>query len=125
MAEASMNFEYPPGASPAEIWAILRKVAEDHEKTRLEMQEQRQEADRQMQETREQMKETDRRMQETDRLIKETAKQMKETDKKVGELSNRFGELAEHLVAPSIREKFNALGFTFTRASENVSFTDI
>ncbi|MDR2375083.1 MAG: hypothetical protein LBD96_01440, partial [Treponema sp.] len=30
-----------------------------------------------------------------------------------GELGNRFGELAEHLVAPSINEKFNALGYHF------------
>jgi hypothetical protein len=31
----------------------------------------------------------------------------------MGDLGNRFGELAEHLVAPSINEKFNALGYHF------------
>jgi hypothetical protein len=50
---------------------------------------------------------------ETDRKLEETARQMKETDRKLGELGNRFGELAEHLVAPSIMEKFNALGYDF------------
>jgi len=68
-------------------------------------------------ENREQMKETDRRMKETDR-------QMKETDKKIGDLSNRFGELAEHLVLPGIMEKFNKIGFKFTRYSGNTKFID-
>jgi hypothetical protein len=63
-------------------------------------------------ELREQMKETDRRMEETDR-------QMRQTDKKIGELGNRFGELAEHLVGPSIKEKFNALGYHFDALSPN------
>jgi hypothetical protein len=42
---------------------------------------------------------------------------MKETNRKMGELGNRFGELAEHLVAPSIHEKFNALGYRFDAVS--------
>jgi hypothetical protein len=76
-----------------------------------------QETDRKFQELREDMKETDLRMKETDR-------RMKETDRKIGELGNRFGELAEHLVAPSIREKFNALGFAFDKYSQNVDIAD-
>jgi hypothetical protein len=51
---------------------------------------------------------------ETERIIKESSK---ETDRKIGELGNRFGELAEHLVAPSIHEKFNALGYHFDAVS--------
>jgi hypothetical protein len=76
------------------------------------------------QETREQMRETDRKFQETDRQFKETALRMKETDRRIGELSNRFGELAEHLVAPSIREKFNALHYTFDKISQDVDIND-
>jgi hypothetical protein len=53
-----------------------------------------------------QMKETDQKMRETGRYIKNLSKQM-------GRLNNRFGELAEHLVAPSIAEKFNEMGFHF------------
>jgi hypothetical protein len=130
----TLNYDYPPGASPQEIWAILREVAEGHKEDRLRMQE----TDRQMQETRLQMQETDRRMQETDRQIqetdrivketaakvRETTEQMKITDKKIGELTNRFGELAEHLVAPSIREKFNALGFSFGEVSREKEIVD-
>ena len=62
------------------------------------------------QELREQQKDTDRRM--------------KETDRKIGELGNRFGELAEHLVVPSIKEKFNGLGFTFEQISQDIQITD-
>jgi len=50
---------------------------------------------------------------------KETDRQMKETYRQIGELGNRFGELAEHLVAPSIMEKFNELGFNFTERSRD------
>jgi len=63
-------------------------------------------------------------LQENARQMKDTDKRMKETDKKIGELSNRFGELAEHLVTPSINEKFNELGFTFENTSQNHRITD-
>jgi len=51
--------------------------------------------------------------QETDRELKETARIVKELSKQMGDLHNRFGELAEHLVVPSIAERFNELGFHF------------
>jgi hypothetical protein len=51
---------------------------------------------------------------ETDRLL---SKSKQELDRKMGELGNRFGELAEHLVAPSINEKFNLLGYHFDAIS--------
>jgi hypothetical protein len=53
----------------------------------------------------------------TERILEENARQM-------GYLNNRFGELAEHLVAPNIKEKFNALGFTFTRSALDVKLSD-
>jgi hypothetical protein len=65
------------------------------------------------QETDRQMRETDRKIQETDRLVQEVARHIKATDAQMGHLGNRFGELAEHLVAPNIVQKFNALGFHF------------
>ncbi|MDR2618364.1 MAG: hypothetical protein LBC62_05785 [Treponema sp.] len=76
-----------------------------------------QETDRKMQETARQMRETDRQMQETGR-------KMRETDRRIGELCNRFGELAEHLVAPNIRKKFNALHYTFDKISQNIDISD-
>jgi hypothetical protein len=64
------------------------------------------------------IKETSKAMKETDKAMKDTDKRMKETDKRMGYLSNRFGELAEHMVAPSIADKFNALGYHFDATSE-------
>ena len=49
--------------------------------------------------------------------LMEDRERMKETDRIIGELGNRFGELAEHLVAPGIAEKFNALGYHFDAVS--------
>ena len=77
-----------------------------------------------LEETGRKMEETDRQIEETSREVKETTRQMKETDKKIGYLSNRFGELAEHLVLPSIQEKFNALGFTFTKTGKDIAIKD-
>ena len=72
--------------------------------------------------------ETDKKFQamsqETERLMQETTRQMKETDRKIGELGNRFGDLAEHLVAPGVVEKFNALGFRFNRDCQGAKFRD-
>jgi len=127
MAETALNSDYPQSVSPEKIWAILQEAAGIHKETKLQMQE----TDRLIKETIEIQKETVEiqketklQMQETDRLIKENAKQMKITDRKVGELSNRFGELAEHLVAPSIREKFNELGFSFGEVSRDKEIVD-
>jgi hypothetical protein len=60
-------------------------------------------------------------IQETDRQMKE---QMKKTERIVGKLGNRFGELVEHLVAPNIKEKFNELGFCFTKTGMDIEITD-
>jgi hypothetical protein len=115
-----------------------RRSQESWERMKEEMKERMKESDRELREFREfresweqSMKEfkeerekTDLQMKETDLLIKETGKQMKETDRRIGELGNRFGELAEHLVAPSIREKFNELHFTFEQMSQDVVISD-
>ena len=87
------------------------------EEFRVWHQEATRKADMELAELRRSMEETDRRMKETDR-------QMKETNRKLGELGNRFGELAEHLVVPSIKEKFNGLGFTFEQISQDILITD-
>ena len=109
----TMNYDYPQGASPKEIWAILREVAEGQGENRLQMQE----AERRL-------KETENLVKETTRQVQETSRQMKQTDEQFGKLNNRFGELAEHLVAPNIMEKFNALGFIFQELSSNKRISD-
>jgi hypothetical protein len=76
-------------------------------------------------ETARQMKETEQQWkQEAEQRQKEYEKRQKELDRQLGQLGNRFGELAEHLVAPSIWEKFNELGFTFENSSQDVAMRD-
>ena len=95
----AINRNYPQGVTPADVWATLQEAGKKiHEAAALQI--------------------------ETRRMIQETNEQIKKTDKKVGELSNRFGELAEHLVAPSIREKFKALGFSFGEVSRDKEIVD-
>jgi hypothetical protein len=110
-----------------------RMMRESREETERMMRASREETDRKMRESREEtervMQEAWRKMQEssaeTDRIFRESERRMdkmfKETNKKLGELGGRFGELAEHLVAPGILKKFNALGYGFDKCSPNVS----
>ena len=120
--QMGLNFE--------QVWAALMELREyqreSHEKAEKEMRElreSRQETERLLRESRQ---ETERLFQEshheTERLFQETARQMKKTDEIIGKLGNSFGELAEHLVAPSIEEKFNALGYHFEDIAPNRKF---
>jgi hypothetical protein len=81
------------------------------------MEESREKAEREMQALREAQQETARVVKETSRELREaqqeTARVVRETSLSIGGLNNSFGELAEHLVAPGIKEKFNALGYHF------------
>ena len=56
--------------------------------------------------------------------VKEADRKMKESDREVDILQEqmddwcyRFGEMAEHLVAPSIHDRFNELGYHFDAAA--------
>ena len=67
---------------------------------------------------------------ETERFLKESSaefdrrmrKSEKDFNRRVGHLDNRFGELAEHLVAPNIVKKFNALGYHFNDVAKERKF---
>jgi len=114
--ENAMNFDYPPGASPAEIWAILREVAEGRKEDRLRMQEtervMKENDERRQKEWEQRQKEWEQRQKEwekTERIVRRNSKQM-------GDLHRRFGQLAEHLVAPNIHKRFNELGYHFGAA---------
>jgi hypothetical protein len=95
------------GLTYEKVWAMMqetdRQIKENERKwqeTQAKMEAKR-EAERE---------EADRHFRETERLMKESAEK---TDRIVGDLSNRFGEMVEHLVAPSIHERFNELGYHF------------
>jgi hypothetical protein len=102
------------GLTFEKVWAMFRESDRRMRESREEADRRMEEADRKMRESREK---TDRMIQEVARQMKETDRKMKETDEQLGRLGNRFGELAEHLVAPNIVKKFNALGFHFSDIS--------
>jgi hypothetical protein len=85
---------------------LIKEAAEEHRETAREVKE----ASRAV-------REAAKAHEETERAVKEMSERMdkskRELDRRMGDLGNRFGELTEHLVAPSINEKFNALGFHF------------
>jgi hypothetical protein len=83
-----------------------------------------QETDRKFQETDKQFKETDKQFKETDKKFQETDRKIQATHRAIDRLSSRQGELIEHIVLPNILEKFNALGYVFTRAGPNVNITN-
>jgi hypothetical protein len=79
-------------------------------------------------ELRESQKETDRIVKETSRQIKEmsteTDRKIKETSRAVGNLGNKLGLVVEHLVLANIREKFNQIGYGFSKTASNVIIED-
>jgi hypothetical protein len=85
-----------------------------------------QENARTIKELAEQHKETERFLKEskaeTDRTI---TKMNRELNQAIGKLGNRFGELIEHLVSPNLLEKFNKLGYAFSKTNTRVKYKDI
>jgi hypothetical protein len=69
-------------------------------------------------------------IQETGRILKESLKasgeetdrRLREASRIVGDLGNKFGKLSEYLVVPNMVEKFNALGYVFTKACRSIEF---
>jgi RecB family endonuclease NucS len=96
------------GLTFEKVWASLMELREESRDT-----------DRRLKDTDRLIRELRESQQETDRLVKETDRLVKETSKSLGGRNNSFGELAEHLVAPNIKEKFNALGYHFKGIAEN------
>ena len=88
------------------IWAILRETS------------------RSQKETERLMKENSERQKENAKYQKETDRQMKEYNKRFGDFTNRFGEVVEYMIAPNLLDKFNELGFAFTKISTRSKYRD-
>ena len=108
-----MEIDYPRGLTFEQVWAGIQELKESQRETDRLMKD----TDRRMKESRE---EADRRSQDADLRSQEADLRMKILQEQMGDLGNRFGEMVEHLVAPSIVEKFNELGFDFNRYGPNV-----
>jgi hypothetical protein len=94
-------------ATLEDVWAVLREVGEKQK----ELTEKQKENDRWIEEYR---KENDRRIEE----------HRKETNKITGDLGRRFGQVIEHLIAPNLIAKLNALKFDFRISSPNRKYYD-
>jgi len=100
--ETTLTNDYPQNETFEQFMASLKEIRVLHR------------------EIAERNKENAERNKEIIELQKETRKQIEENSRLVGRLSNSFGEMAEHLVAPNIVKKFNALGFKVEKASNNI-----
>jgi hypothetical protein len=90
------------------------RIAQEREQEALEMAQERARIALEMARIAKERAEDEKRRDEKEaRAIEEMRRTIRETDRQIGALGNRFGELAEHLVAPNIIEKFNALGYEF------------
>jgi hypothetical protein len=101
------------GLTFEKVWASLMELREETKETDRRLKE----TERLIQESHEraerEIRELRASQEETARVVEETSRVVKETSQSIGGLNNSFGELAEHLVAPNIAEKFNALGYHF------------
>jgi len=105
------------GLTFEDVWAALMESDREFQKSKKEH-------DRMFAESKEEhdrmFEKYDRMFEEHDRLFKEfaderkqRAAEMKELQQQMGGLHKSFGDLAEHLVAPGVVKKFNALGYHF------------
>ena len=126
-------------ATPEEIWAILREAAEwrkENEAQDAKRQEEyarrqkeyeaqnakRQEEDAKRQEqhakwqakSEQEWAELRRQFAETKEMFDRTDRQIARNNSEMGRLRNSFGEVIEHLVVPSIKERFGDLGMDFS-----------
>jgi hypothetical protein len=58
--------------------------------------------------------------QETDKKFQETGRLIRQNQKMMSDLGRKFGKIIEHMFIPNLKEKFNALGYEFGKASPNV-----
>jgi hypothetical protein len=112
---AEQNIPGSPGQLNAEdIWALFRE-------SDRRFREITEKADRRHEETERIFRESERRHEETDREVRQA---LKEASRLVGNLSNKLGIVVEHLVLTNILEKFNELGYEFSKMGPNIRIED-
>jgi hypothetical protein len=111
MSSATETQEPEMGLTFEKVWAALLKSQEDFDRR---MQKSEEDFNRRMQKSEE----------DFERRKKENDRQLQETRQLIGDLGRKFGSAVEHMVAPNLVEKFNALGFTFTKYGANIAIAD-
>ncbi|MDR1480662.1 MAG: hypothetical protein LBJ00_17175 [Planctomycetaceae bacterium] len=138
------TIDYPRGLTFEQVWATIQedhkrfnerheKFQERHEKFQEDIDKlnailaqeakERQEYQRAYEERQKAYEEQRKKAEEHTRKMEESVDKMSISVNRlginVGGLSNSFGELAEHLVAPNIAERFDELGYSFSRIYRN------
>ncbi|MDR0707059.1 MAG: hypothetical protein LBF60_04165 [Treponema sp.] len=118
---AEMTMEPRMGLSFEQVWAALMELREASKETDRQLKESRADFDRRIQETDRQMKES---RVETERVLKEshaeTDKEIKALAKNIGGLNNSLGNLIEEMFSAQLWDKFDALGYEFTKGGNAV-----
>jgi hypothetical protein len=125
MSEQYIRREPQQGLTFESVWAALMELKESQEETDRQIKEMSVETGQKIMEM---SMETGQKIMEisveTGRQIKETDRIVKETSRAVGNLGNKLGLVVEHLVLANIREKFNQIGYGFSKTASNVIIED-
>jgi hypothetical protein len=131
MSDSYVPREPLQGLTFEKVWAALMELKEFQKETARQIKEMSVETDQKFQETTQKFQETSQKIQETgqqqketDRELRETERVVKETSRAIGNLGNKLGMVVEHLVLANIREKFNQLGYGFSKTVSNVIIED-
>jgi hypothetical protein len=110
------------GLTFEQVWASIQELRDSQRETGQQLKESEAAFDRELKESK---AEFDRRMKESkaefDRQLKESNRKL---NRSIGKLGNKFGDLVEHLIKPKLIEKFNTLGYVFTKAGPRVVYKD-
>ncbi|MDR3122165.1 MAG: hypothetical protein LBU16_00080 [Treponema sp.] len=102
------------------VWAMFQETDKKFQETDRKFQE----TDKKFQESAKETREIRESFKEIRENFKETDRAVKEASRIVGNLGNKLGIVVEHLVLANIKEKFNDLGYEFTKAGPSVLIED-
>ena len=111
---AEQAAEAAKGLTFEKVWAAMMESG-------VRMEEMNKETKKQIQETQKQMKEAQTEIRESQRQMRETVDDL---SKNVGGLGNSLGRLTETLFSVNLWEKFNDLGYPFTKQGPHVKFCE-
>jgi hypothetical protein len=118
-------------ATLEDVWAVIAEIGEGHKELRQivkELAASHQELVASHQELAASHQELAASHQELAASHKKMDEQMvehrKETNRMTGEMIRRFGQVVEHLIAPNLIEKLNAMNFDFRISSPNRKYYD-
>ncbi|MDR0639490.1 MAG: hypothetical protein LBG27_11425 [Spirochaetaceae bacterium] len=113
MESTNVQLREPPrGVTFEDAWASIQETARQLKETDRQLKEMGAETDRRIAEAARQIAETSK---EIKKLQEETSREVEKLSKNVGGINNSLGRWAEEIISANLWEKFNELGYAFTR----------